>query len=107
MSKSNSYFARPLAPAPLPALAGIAAMPEVLGAHLCVADASASSIETTERKSHGAAVPDWLVMIEGVSAAGVNAACDALADGLARHGARTGAQRGVYQLQIRLGGNAS
>ena len=83
------------------ALPGIVAMPEVLGAHLCVADVAASSIQTTERKSHGAAVPDWLVMIEGVSAAGANAAADKMMEGLARRGANA-VERGLYQLEISL-----
>ena len=76
-------------------------MPEVLGAHLCVADVAASTIQTTERKSHGAAVPDWLVMIESVSAAGVNAAADKMMEGLAPHGA-SAIERGLYQLEISL-----
>ena len=83
------------------ALPGIVAMPEVLGAHLCVADVAASTIQTTERKSHGAAVPDWLVMIEGVSAAGVNAAADKMMEGLAQRGANA-IERGLYQLEISL-----
>jgi len=83
------------------ALPGIVAMAEVLGAHLCVADVAASTIQTTERKSHGAAVPDWLVMIESVSAAGVNAAADKMMEGLAPHGA-SAIERGLYQLEISL-----
>jgi len=83
------------------ALPGIVAMAEVLGAHLCVADVAASTIQTTERKSHGAAVPDWLVMIEGVSAAGVNAAADKMMEGLAQRGANA-IERGLYQLEISL-----
>ena len=54
----------------------IAKMPMVTGAHLCVADAAASTIQTAERNSHGAAVPDWLVMIEGVNPESASAACD-------------------------------
>jgi hypothetical protein len=78
-------------------------MPMILGVHVCVADAGASTIETSERKSHGAAVPEWLVMIEGATPGGVDAACDRLlADDLVRHGARAEMARGLYQLQISL-----
>jgi hypothetical protein len=70
-----------------------------------VADRSASTIETAERKTHGAAVPEWLVMIEGVTARGADAACDALLAGdLARHGADPAVDRGLYQLQFNLTG---
>ena len=85
------------------ALPRIAAMPMVAGAHLCVADAAASTIATTERKSHGAAVPDWLVMIEAVTPASANAACDTLdMSELERAGAHGGMKRGSYQLEICL-----
>ena len=84
-------------------LPGINEMPAILGAHLCVADSRASTIETSERKSHGAAVPQWLVMIEGATPDGVDAACDRLLAGeLTQHGARPEMQRGIYQLQISL-----
>jgi hypothetical protein len=83
-------------------------MPTILGAHLCVADARASTIETLERKSHGAAVPEWLVMIEGATAAGADAACDRLLAGdLTQHGAKPEMQRGLYQLQISLSQSSS
>jgi hypothetical protein len=85
------------------ALPATAEMPMTVGAHLCIADAGASTIETAERKSHGAAVPDWLIMIEGATAEGAIAACDALlAHDLPRHGAQAGVQRGLYQLEFAL-----
>jgi hypothetical protein len=84
-------------------LPGLYEMPTILGVHVCLADAGASTIETSERKSHGAAVPEWLVMIEGATPGGVDAACDRLlADDLTRHGARPEVERGLYQLQISL-----
>lgn len=84
-------------------LPGINEMPTILGAHLCVADSRASTIETSERKSHGAAVPQWLVMIEGATPDGADAACDRLLAGeLTQHGAKAEMQRGLYQLQISL-----
>src|SRR4051794_7138925 len=55
-------------------LPGMAKMPMVAGMHLCVADASASTIQTAERRTHGAAVPDWLVLIEGVTPQSASAA---------------------------------
>jgi len=85
------------------ALPAIAEMPMTVGAHLCIADAGASTIETAERRSHGAAVPDWLIMIEGATAEGAIAACDALlARDLPRYGAQPGLQRGLYQLEFAL-----
>ena len=84
-------------------LAETAKAPMVAGTHLCVADAAGSTIQTAERKSHGAAVPDWLIMIEGVTPESVDAACDALlAGGLRRAGASEGIVRGLYQLEICL-----
>jgi hypothetical protein len=90
------------------ALPNIHQMPTILGAHLCVADAHASTIETSERKSHGAAVPQWLVMIEGATPDGADAACDRLlARELTQHGAKPEMQRGLYQLQISLSRSSS
>jgi len=81
----------------------IAALPMVTGAHLCVADADASTIQTTERNSHGAVVPDWLVMIEGVAPESANAACDTLLAGdLRSAGASAEIVTGLYQLEICL-----
>jgi len=81
----------------------IAALPMVTGAHLCVADAAASTIQTAERNSHGAAVPDWLVMIEAVTPESANAACDTLLAGdLRSAGASAEIVTGLYQLEICL-----
>jgi hypothetical protein len=90
------------------ALAGINEMPTILGAHLCVADARRSVIETSERKSHGAAVPAWLVMIEAATPGGADAAWDRLlASELTQHGAKAEIERGLYQLQISLSPSSS
>jgi hypothetical protein len=84
-------------------LSAIAAMPMVTGAHLCVVDRDASMIATTERKSHGASVPDWLVMIEAAAPDHANEACEAvLAADLRKSGARDEMQRGLYRLEICL-----
>ena len=86
----------------------IVALPMVAGAHVCVADADASTIQTAERKSHGAAVPDWLIMIEGVNPESASAACDALLAGdLRRAGANAEIVTGLYQLEICLTKNVS
>ena len=78
-------------------------MPMIAGLHLCIADTDASTIQTTERKSHGATVPDRLVMIEAVTPESASAACDALlASGLQHAGASTGIERGLYRLEICL-----
>ena len=84
------------------ALPAIANMPMIAGAHFCTADAAASTIQTAERKSHGAAVPDGLVMIEGVTPESVSAACDALLSELQRASASVAMERGVYRLEICL-----
>jgi len=85
------------------ALAETTKMPMVTGAHLCVADAAESTIATAERKSHGAAVPDWLMMIEAATPQSASAACDVLVAGdLLRAGAREDVERGLYQLEICL-----
>lgn len=88
-------------------LAGVlprmADMPMIAGAHLCIADPSASTIRTSERDSHGAAVPEWLVLIEAVTPESATAACDALVAGdLQRAGASAGMERGLYRLEICL-----
>ena len=84
-------------------LAETAKAPMIAGAHLCLADAAASTIQTAERKSHGAAVPDWLVMIEGVTPESASAACDGLlASDLQRAGTSVPIERGVYRLEICL-----
>lgn len=81
----------------------IAALPMIAGAHLCVADTAASTIQTAERNSHGAAVPEWLVMIEGVNPESANAACESLLAGDLRRGGASGEiVRGLYRLEICL-----
>ena len=51
----------------------------------------------------GAAVPDWLIMVESVRLESASAACDALlANDLQRGGLDAGIERGAYQLEICL-----
>jgi hypothetical protein len=80
----------------------IANLPMIVGAHFCVADASASTIQTAERKTHGAAVPDWLVLIEAVTPESATAACDALLMDFKRAGTSRATERGIYRLEICL-----
>jgi len=53
----------------------------VSGAHLCLADEAASPIEAADKQTRAqtAHVPTWIVLIEGISVAGVRSAGDALA----------------------------
>ena len=83
----------------LPALAAIA---EISGAHFCVADRDASSIVPVERKGRPTAVPNWIVMVEGVAVEALTEACEAhLGDAaLQRLGAGTEIVRDTYTLQI-------
>ena len=80
-----------------PALRKIAGMPGVVGAHLCIADRAASTIETEEKKGRPKnAVPGWVVLVEGgTESAALQAACaEMLEDRLFSE-----ARRGLYQLQ--------
>jgi hypothetical protein len=83
-------------------LPAIANLPMIAGAHFCKADPAGSTIDTAERKSHGAAVPDGLVMIEGVTSESVNAACDTLLADLQHAGGSAALERSVYRLEICL-----
>jgi hypothetical protein len=76
--------------------------PEITGAHFCVADRDASSVATAERQGRPTAIPNWIVLLEGVSLDAVNAACDrklAIED-LRRQGWAKKIERDTYQLQI-------
>jgi hypothetical protein len=75
-------------------------MPAVVGVHLCLADREASSVETAEKKGHEVGIPNWLVMIESVTAEGADAACKKLKPGMAAKGAKPAIDRGLYSLQI-------
>jgi len=86
-----------------PVLREIAQAQGVVGAHLCIADASASAIETEEKKGRAKnAVPGWVVMAEGgAEPDALHAACRRLATPgfFTEAGALAGVQRGLYQLQ--------
>lgn len=86
-------------------LPSLAAEPGVAGAHLLVADAAASAVETEERKRRGGdnLVPRWILLVEGWGdAEPFDALCrERLSDvSLADLGAAGPAAYGLYQLQI-------
>ena len=82
------------------ALPAIAAIPEITGAHFCVADMEASTIVPVERQGRPTQIPRWIVLVEGVTPEAVNAAADAHLAELARHGSTDSIQRDTYTLQI-------
>lgn len=79
--------------------------PGIVGAHLCLADKSASSVQTEEKKGRPAALaPGWVVLVEGgASRERLERAVDKLFDerSLAAAGARD-LHRGAYVLQVSL-----
>jgi hypothetical protein len=83
----------------LPALSGIA---EISGAHFCIADREASTVVPVERQGRPTAVPNWIVLIEGVSVEALEGLCEKhLSDAaLHRHGAAQEIVRDTYRLQI-------
>ena len=86
-----------------PVLHEIAQAPGIVGAHLCIADAKASAIETEEKKGRPKnAVPGWVVLAEGgTERDALPAACRRLMTPafFTGAGALPGVQRGLYQLQ--------
>jgi hypothetical protein len=84
------------------ALPRLAEIPEITGAHFCVADMQASTIVPVERKGRPTTVPNWIVMVEGVTLEAINSACDAHlgAESLRRQGCSEPIQRDTYNLQI-------
>ena len=84
------------------ALVAVAARPDITGAHLMVADRAASSVVPVERQGRPTAIPNWIILVEGVSLDAVNAACDAHlgSEALRRHGAQDAVARDTYSLQL-------
>lgn len=78
------------------------AMKGVCGTHLCIADTTASGIETAERKGRQVGVPNWIVLVEGSSVDAVDAAGQALSAGLARLGSTGAIEKGLYRLEFSL-----
>lgn len=75
---------------------------EITGAHLLIADQAVSSIVPVERHDRPTAIPDWIVVVEGVDHDAVESACGALLGEavLATHGAALPIERDTYRLQI-------
>ena len=84
------------------ALPRAAERPDITGAHFLVADKGASSIVPVERQGRPTDIPNWIVVLEGVSLDAVNGACDAhlSAATLGQHGAADAVARDTYSLQL-------
>jgi uncharacterized protein YerC len=84
------------------AFAKLAAIPEIVGVHLIVADPSASTIVPVERKGRPTVIPNWIIVLEGISIAALDSACDAhlAPESLRAHGCAGAVDRETYGLQI-------
>jgi hypothetical protein len=84
------------------ALPRAAERPDITAGHLLVADRTASTIVPVERKGRLTLIPNWIVLIEGVSLEAVDEVGAAqLADSALReHGCAPGSERETYSLQI-------
>jgi hypothetical protein len=86
------------------ALPALLRQPGICGAHLCLADAGASTLLTEEKKvrPHAAIVPNWVVLVECASErADIEAACAELLpdSGFTAAGSSAAPLRGLYLLQ--------
>ena len=84
------------------ALPRIAERPDIVGAHFCVTDQPASAVVTVERRGRPTVVPNWIVILEGISLEAVESACDGQLsdDTLHQHGCIGTVERGTYSLQL-------
>jgi hypothetical protein len=84
------------------ALPEVAAIPGIAGVHLLVADPAASTIVPVERKGRPTIIPNWIVILEGLSMEAVDRACDAhlAQDALCAHGCADGIARETFSLQL-------
>jgi hypothetical protein len=73
----------------------------IAGVHLCLADDTASSVETAERKvrANATLVPSWIILVEGNAVPDVDAAADDLVPTLMAHAAQT-PERAIYRLEF-------
>jgi hypothetical protein len=80
----------------------LAAIPEIVGVHWLVADPAASTIVPVERKGRPTIIPNWIIVLEGISISALNAACDAhLATATLRaQGCADAIARETYSLQL-------
>ncbi len=83
------------------ALPALARRADICGAHWIVADQDASAMKPMERQGRPVTLPNWIVMIEGMTPAAVANAGDALLTDaqLIAHGCAPGITRDVYTLQ--------
>ena len=84
------------------ALPRLTAIPEITGAHLLVADKAASSQVPVERKGRLTIIPNWILVVEGITLEALESACDAhlAAHFLREHGCGDAVERETYSLQI-------
>jgi len=84
------------------ALPGIAARPDIVGAHLLVSDPKASAMVPVERQGRPTVFPNWIVVVEGVSLDAVNGACDERLGPplMQEHGCASAMERDTYTLQL-------
>lgn len=73
----------------------------VSGTHLCIADEAASGLQTAERKGRQVDVPNWIALVEGSLATGLEAASAVLSKTLEAVGA-TDVEEGLYRLEFSL-----
>jgi hypothetical protein len=84
------------------ALPRVVDRPDITGAHFLVADPAASAIVPVERQGRPTDIPNWIVLLEGVSVDAVKGACDACLapETLVRQGAGNAIARDTYALQL-------
>lgn len=86
------------------ALPQIAQRADIVGAHLIVADKTASAMTPVERQGRPTTIPNWIVLVEGFTLAAVtNAGAAALSDAsLLANGGAGKIERDAYTLQFTL-----
>lgn len=96
---SEDALARHLVEGAFPRLAAI---PEIVGVHLLVADKSASTMVPVERKGRPTIIPNWIIVLEGISLDALNNACDThlSAESLQAQGCAGAPERDTYGLQL-------
>ena len=84
------------------ALPACAQRHDITGAHFIIADRQASGMKPVERQGRPTDYPNWVVMLEGTSAAAVCNAADALLPDaqLAAHGSAATIARESFVLQF-------
>lgn len=80
----------------------LAAIPEIVGVHLLVADPTASGIVPVERKGRPTAIPNWIVVVEGISLLALDSASHTYLDTRRLHaqGCADKIARETYSLQL-------